>query len=88
MEGKASLSWVERLRRCRELCKLRRDVPESWREYLDERAAIREFHGDQSRDEAERGAWDDLRWLLGAGRPKPHPQPDGQTCLPLDEETP
>lgn len=37
------------------------------REYWEERAAIREFHGGQSREEAEKGAWEDFyRWRGGS----------------------
>ncbi len=32
------------------------DLPEAWREYYDERAAIREFHGGQVREHAEAAA--------------------------------
>lgn len=33
------------------------DLPESWREYFDERAAIREYDGGQAREHAEAEAW-------------------------------
>jgi hypothetical protein len=54
--------------------------PDELVEWWAERAAIREIDGGQSREDAERGALDDMRevielgaWMLGTGRKGPKP---------------
>jgi hypothetical protein len=41
-----------------------RTWPLRWQEDWQERAAIREYCGDQSREEAERGAFDDVTRMM------------------------
>ncbi|NOT02796.1 MAG: hypothetical protein HOP29_19515 [Phycisphaerales bacterium] len=41
------------------------DVSPEWRKFYEERAAIREFEGGQTREHAEAGAWAETSKLMG-----------------------